>query len=123
MRKIDETSLIEPWVVQRVLIASVPPNVTNITEASKILAKEYGVSPETLRQYASLGVPKKSKIRKQIIRSYYDVEAKEERWSQEVLTAEQSLLSSIDNMVTAFERAAQSMRELKEALNEERAKR
>lgn len=110
---IREKDKVDAWMVQRVLLAKAPRGVVDITNACKALASEYGVTPETLRCYASLGVPAKSKIRKLIIRDFYDVESRESMIMKEIQEAENRLLEAIENTAKTFEKASQSMRTLR----------
>jgi hypothetical protein len=66
---------IEPWMVQQVVLRKAPQEITSVTQACKIVAREYGVTPETLRCYASQGVPAKSKLVKRILQDYAIIEA------------------------------------------------
>jgi len=113
MEFIRENTRVDAWMVQRVLLSKAPREITDITSACKVLASEYGVTPETLRCYASLGVPAKSKIRKMIIRDFYDIESREARIMKEIREAESQLLQAIDNMAKTFDKASKSMRALR----------
>jgi len=116
MKFIRENTKVDAWMVQKVLLSKAPREISDITSACKVLAKEYGVTPETLRCYASLGVPARSKIRKMIIRDFYDIDSRDSRIAKEIRDAESNLLQSIENMAKTFEIAAESMRALRLAV-------
>lgn len=116
MKFIRENTKVDAWMVQKVLLSKAPREISDITGACKVLAKDYGVTPETLRCYASLGVPAKSKIRKMIVKDFYEIESRESRIAKEIQEAEGNLLQSIEKMAKTFEQAADSMRALRLAV-------
>jgi|LakMenEpi03Aug12_release.lakeMendotaPanAssembly.Ray.scaffolds.fasta_scaffold06731_11 DNA-binding transcriptional MerR regulator len=119
MEKIYAGDGVPPWIVQKVLIESSPAHVTSITEACKLLAKEYRVTAETLRCYASLGVPPKSKTKRLILEKYREIDAKDKQIVSTVRSAQRQLLTSIDSMVAAFEKSKNLLVELREEIAKE----
>ena len=113
MEKFYDGDIIPAWVVQKVLINSCPSHVTSVTEAAKMLASEYRMTAETLRCYASLGVPPKSKARRMILKKYYEIEADDKRIASTLKAANENLIASIDAMTEAFEKSRSILLELR----------
>lgn len=113
MEKIYDGDGIPAWVVQKVLINSCPAYVTSVTEAAKMLASEYGMTAETLRCYASLGVPPRSKAKRMILKKYYELEAEDKKIFDTLKAANANLIASIDAMTAAFEKSKNILLELR----------
>jgi hypothetical protein len=111
--------VVDQVIVQQVLMHRSPPGVTSISGACQVLAKEYGVTPETMRTYAHKGVPGRSKIAKRILLDFADVEASQYATVTKVSASKDSLIKSIDEIAHAFESSAKTLRALKETVADE----
>jgi len=109
---------VEPWKIQRVLMLKSPPEVTNITHACALLAKSYGVSQETLRCYASTGVPARSKIAKKILRDFKEMEDENYGIDIKITEAEKQLLNSLEALIEAFSDSQKLLTQIKKSIRE-----
>lgn len=108
--------VVDGWLVQQVLMYKSPSNVTTITGACKVLAAKYGVTPETLRCYASKGIPSRSKIARIMMQEYADVEAANNAEIVKISKMEEELIHSIERIAGSFEHAGKTLIALKESI-------
>lgn len=111
---------VDGWLVQQVLMFRSPADVNTISGACRALAKDYGLTPETLRCYASKGVPSRSKVARLFISQYADFEAKNNAQIQKINATERELIESIGRASAAFGEAAKSLSLLKESMMKDR---
>jgi hypothetical protein len=108
--------VVDGWLVQQVLMYKSPPEVTTITGACKSIAHKYGVTPETLRCYASKGIPSRSKIARIMLQEYADIEAVNNAELLKVHKMEEELIRSIERVAESFEHAGKTLIALKESV-------
>lgn len=110
---------VDQVIVQQVLMHRAPSNVTTISGACRSLAKDYGVTPETMRTYAHKGVPGRSKIAKRILLDFAEVEASQYETVAKVSASKENLINSINEIAHAFESSAKTLRALKATVADE----
>lgn len=108
--------MVDGWLVQQVLMYGSPPSVTTITGACKLLAPKYGVTPETLRCYASKGIPSRSKIAKVMLDDYAKVEAQNNAEVLRIGKMEEELISSIERIAASFDQASKTLISLRNSI-------
>jgi len=114
--------VVDGWMVQQVLMYRSPREVNTITGACQVLAQKYGVTPETLRCYASKGIPSRSKIAKTILDEYAQIEAKNNAEMTRVLKMEEELVGSLGRVAQSFEEARKTLESLKSSIESRRGK-
>jgi hypothetical protein len=108
--------LVDGWLVQQVLMHRSPPEVKTITEACKLLANGYGVTPETLRCYASSGIPERSKLVRKMLDDYAKVEAHNSSEIFKINEMENELLGSLARVAESFAEASRTLESLKNSI-------
>lgn len=101
--------------LQRLLAKDFPKH-RSIKDACAAAASAYGLTPETMRCYASSGVPMRSKAYTKIRNRLTQIEYEEATAMIEVAAVSKNLVDAIDQQVMAFEKAARSLRELKRTI-------
>ena len=115
----QKQGVVDQIIVQQVLMYRAPIGVASISGACRSLAKDYGVTPETMRTYAHKGVPGKSKIAKRILMEFSEVEASQQSTVVKVSASKENLLKSIEEITDAFESSAKTLRALRQTVAEE----
>lgn len=117
----EAPATVDGWMVQEVLMFRSPPEVNTISGACKMLASDYGLTPETLRCYASKGIPSRSKVAKMFVAQYAEFEAKNNAQIDKINATEKELIDSIGRTSEAFKEAAISLSALRESLMRKRS--
>jgi len=102
--------------LQRLLAKDFPKH-RSIKDACAAAASTYGLTPETMRCYASSGVPMKSKAYTKIRNRLTQIQYEEATAMVAVAAVSKHLVEAIDQQVTAFEKAARTLRELKKTIS------
>ena len=98
------------------LLAKDYPKHRSIKDACAAAATTYGLTPETMRCYASSGVPMRSKAYQKIRNRLTQIEYEEATAMVQVATVSKNLVEALDQQIVAFERAAKILRELKKSV-------
>lgn len=114
-----KNGVVDKIIVQQVLMYRAPVDSIGISGACRALAKEYGVTPETMRTYAHKGIPGRSKIARRILLDFAAVEASQQEAVAKVSASKENLIKSIEEMTNAFESSANALRALKKTVLEE----
>lgn len=109
---------VDGYFVQQVLMHRSPKNVKSVTQACNLLASEYGVTPETLRCYASIGVPARSKIVKRMLDDYAKIEAANAQEIFKISKMEEELIASIGRVAESFMETGRTLLELQRSIAE-----
>lgn len=98
------------------LLARDYPEFKSIKDACAAAGPEFGLTAETMRCYASSGVPKRSKAYNKIRNRLMQMEQEEATAMLGVQVANKKLLEAIDNQVKAFENAVENLKRLRSGL-------
>lgn len=98
------------------LLARDYPQFKSIKDACAAAGPEFGLTAETMRCYASSGVPKRSKAYNKIRNRLMQMEQEEATAMLGVQVANKKLLEAIDNQVKAFENAVENLKRLRSGL-------
>jgi ribosomal protein S20 len=98
------------------LLAKDFPKYRSIKDACAAAAQTYGLTSETMRCYASSGVPMRSKAYTKIKNRLTQIEYEEATAMIQVAALSKNLVDAIEQQVIAFEKAARSLNELKKTL-------
>jgi hypothetical protein len=98
------------------LLARDYPEFKSIKDACAAAGPDFGLTAETMRCYASSGVPKRSKAYNKIRSRLMQMEQEEATAMLGVQVANKKLLEAIDNQVKAFENAAENLKRLRSGL-------
>ena len=92
------------------------PQFKSIKDACAAAGPEFGLTAETMRCYASSGVPRRSKAYNKIRARLMQMEQEEATAMLGVQVANKKLLEAIDNQVKAFENAVENLKRLRSGL-------
>jgi hypothetical protein len=98
------------------LLARDYPEFKSIKDACAAAGPDFGLTAETMRCYASSGVPKRSKAYNKIRSRLMQMEQEEATAMVGIQIANKKLLEAIDNQVRAFENAAENLKRLRSGL-------
>lgn len=89
----------------------------SIKEACEHACGEYGLTAETMRCYASGGVPMRSRAYSKIKKRLTEIEQEETTAMVSVTVASQKLIESINAQIQAYETAANSLRKIRDLIS------
>jgi hypothetical protein len=89
----------------------------SIKEACEHACKEYGLTAETMRCYASGGVPMRSRAYSKIKKRLTEIEQEETTAMVTVTVANKKLVESITDQIRAYETAADSLRKIRDLIS------
>jgi hypothetical protein len=92
------------------------PEFKSIKDACAAAAPDFGLTAETMRCYASSGVPKRSKAYNKIKARLVLMDQEEANAMVGIQVANKKLLEAIDNQVKAFENAAENLKRLRSGI-------
>jgi hypothetical protein len=92
------------------------PQFKSIKDACAAAGPVFGLTAETMRCYASSGVPRRSKAYNKIRARLMQMEQEEATAMLGVQVANKKLLEAIDNQVKAFENAVENLKRLRSGL-------
>lgn len=98
------------------LLARDYPQFKSIKDACATAGPIFGLTAETMRCYASSGVPRRSKAYNKIRARLMQMEQEEATAMVGVQVANRKLLEAIDNQVKAFENAVENLKRLRSGL-------
>lgn len=89
----------------------------SIKEACEHACKEYGLTAETMRCYASGGVPMRSRAYPKIRKRLTEIEQEEATAMVSVTVASKKLVESLTAQIRAYETAADSLRKIRDTIS------